>query len=135
MRQLYAAHDVFVFPSPGEGFGLPALEAMAAGCLVVATDAGGLADFVGPETALVVPRSETARCTYGVPCDVSVATVDELAAALSLAQREWGTAAMERPRLEGARIARTFTWTASARTLASALATIARDALLKENAA
>jgi glycosyltransferase involved in cell wall biosynthesis len=38
MPALYAAADVFTLPSTREGFGLVALEAMAAGCPVVLSD-------------------------------------------------------------------------------------------------
>lgn len=41
-----AAADVFLLPTSGEGFGLSALEAMAAGVPVVGTSAGGLTEVV-----------------------------------------------------------------------------------------
>ena len=48
-----------VVPSRYEGFGLPALEAMAHGCPVIAASAGSLAEFVRPED-LVDPDDVTA---------------------------------------------------------------------------
>jgi glycosyltransferase involved in cell wall biosynthesis len=48
----YYAADAMVLPSTYEGFGLPALEALAAGLPVVTSGAGGLAEAVG-EAALV----------------------------------------------------------------------------------
>jgi glycosyltransferase involved in cell wall biosynthesis len=42
----YASADAFIFPSRTETLGLVLLEAMAAGCPVVAADAGGIPDIV-----------------------------------------------------------------------------------------
>jgi glycosyltransferase involved in cell wall biosynthesis len=44
---LYANATVFVLPSQDEGFGLPALEAMASGTPVIVSDAGALPEVVG----------------------------------------------------------------------------------------
>lgn len=56
LRQLYAASDVFLCPSWFEGWGLPAMEAMACRCAVVTTNVGGVPRYTVPgETALVVP--------------------------------------------------------------------------------
>lgn len=51
MASAYAHADVFVFPSRFEGFGLPALEAMASGIPVVLADATSLPE-VGGDAAL-----------------------------------------------------------------------------------
>lgn len=47
LLDLYRAADVFVTMSRYEGFGLPALEAMAVGTPVVVSDRGALPDVVG----------------------------------------------------------------------------------------
>jgi len=44
---IYAAAEVLVFPSFYEGFGLPVLEAMAAGCPVIASNTSALKEIVG----------------------------------------------------------------------------------------
>jgi glycosyltransferase involved in cell wall biosynthesis len=51
----YSAADVFLFPSTYEGFGLPALEAMASGCPVVASNATSLPEVVGQAGMLHEP--------------------------------------------------------------------------------
>ena len=66
--ELLAGATVFAYPSVYEGFGIPPLEAMAAGVPVVATAAGGVPEAVG-DAALVVPPGD----------------VDALAAALETA--------------------------------------------------
>ncbi|MFN5422017.1 MAG: N-acetyl-alpha-D-glucosaminyl L-malate synthase BshA [bacterium] len=46
MEEIYAIADLFLLPSEYESFGLAALEAMAAGAPVIATEAGGLPEIV-----------------------------------------------------------------------------------------
>ena len=57
---LYHACDLFVFPSWHEGFGLPALEAMACGAPVIAANTSSLPEVVGLEEALFDPRDDAA---------------------------------------------------------------------------
>jgi glycosyltransferase involved in cell wall biosynthesis len=54
-RIFYAAAEAFVFPSLYEGFGLPPLEAMAAGTPVVASNASSLPEAVGDAALQVNP--------------------------------------------------------------------------------
>jgi glycosyltransferase involved in cell wall biosynthesis len=53
---LYSLADLLVFPSLIEGFGLPALEAMACGTPVVGADNSSLPEVVGDAGVLVDPR-------------------------------------------------------------------------------
>lgn len=54
---LYSGARALIFPSLYEGFGLPALEAMACGTPVVASNTTGLAEAVGDAALTVDPRS------------------------------------------------------------------------------
>jgi glycosyltransferase involved in cell wall biosynthesis len=56
----YAAADVAVFLSEYEGFGLPALEAMARGVPVVTSTRPALSEIFGPAALTVEPRDPTA---------------------------------------------------------------------------
>lgn len=91
---LYAAASVVVVPSLVEGFGLPALEGMAAGVPVVAADRSSLPEVVGDGGLLVEP---TGRALADAVLDVLAGGAD--------------VAAMARRGLERAR---RFTWEVSA---------------------
>lgn len=54
MPRLYRAADAFVLPTRGEGWGLPLMEAMAAGLPVIATHWGGHLDFVNDDVAWLI---------------------------------------------------------------------------------
>jgi len=56
--QLYNLCKLYVFPSFHEGFGLPALEAMACGAAVIAANATSLPEVVGHTEALFDPFSQ-----------------------------------------------------------------------------
>ncbi len=60
LAALYKGAAALVYPSQYEGFGLPALEAMACGCPVVASTGGALPEVVGDAGLLVEPGSAAA---------------------------------------------------------------------------
>jgi D-inositol-3-phosphate glycosyltransferase len=63
----YAAADVCVVPSHYEPFGLVAIEAMASGTPVVASDVGGLQfTVISEETGLLVPPQNVAAFSYAI---------------------------------------------------------------------
>lgn len=57
MPLFYGAAEALLLPSRYEGFGLPALEAMAAGCPVIASNVSALPEVTG-EAAILVPPDE-----------------------------------------------------------------------------
>jgi len=54
LRKLYSTADVSIVPSRREPFGLVAIEALACGCPVVATNQGGLPDIINSEVGSLV---------------------------------------------------------------------------------
>jgi glycosyltransferase involved in cell wall biosynthesis len=57
LRAAYANAQVFCYPSLDEGFGLPMLEAMACGTLVVASNTSCLPEIAGGHAELIDPLS------------------------------------------------------------------------------
>ncbi len=68
----YAGADVFVYPSLLEGFGFPALEAMAMGTPVITSDVSSLPEVVGDAGITVSPRS-----TKGLAAAIQEVLTDE----------------------------------------------------------
>jgi glycosyltransferase involved in cell wall biosynthesis len=95
LRYWYQAADAFVYPSQYEGFGIPPLEALAAGTPVVTTNVSSLPEAVGNAALLVEPRNEQA-----------------LADAIGRILND--SALRERLHAEGISRAREFTWTRAA---------------------
>lgn len=54
---LYRLCELFVFPSKHEGFGLPPLEAMSCGAVVIGSNATSVPEVIGCEDALFDPKS------------------------------------------------------------------------------
>lgn len=57
INELYNIADVLLFPSRHEGFGMPPLEAMAAGCPVVCSNATSIPEVVGNAAMLHSPSN------------------------------------------------------------------------------
>jgi glycosyltransferase involved in cell wall biosynthesis len=76
LLRLYNACDLFVFPSFYEGFGLPALEAMACGRAVVCSSASALPEVVDGAAILTDPYSvdEIARAMADLLLDSELRT-------------------------------------------------------------
>ncbi len=81
MAAVLAGATVLAAPSLAEGFGLPVLEAMAAGIPVVVSDAPALVELVG-SAGLVVPRADARELAAGI-----AAIADDAALADDLARR------------------------------------------------
>jgi glycosyltransferase involved in cell wall biosynthesis len=67
----YAAADIFAYPSQAEGFGLPALEAMACGTAVLTSNTSAIPEVVGDSALLIDPldESDIARGLERLFCD------------------------------------------------------------------
>jgi glycosyltransferase involved in cell wall biosynthesis len=104
---LYNAADVLVTPSFYEGFGLPALEAMACGTPVIVSDVSSLPEVVGEAGVRIDPRDEAGLA------EAIVRVVGD--SALRAGLRE-----------AGLRRAREFTWDRAARELLGVYARLGR---------
>jgi glycosyltransferase involved in cell wall biosynthesis len=90
-RVLLAGGDLLVYPSLYEGFGLPVLEAMAAGIPVITSNVSSLPEVVGSAALMVDPES-----------------VEQLAAAMALLLRNRELA--NKHAVLGLERARMFSW-------------------------
>lgn len=110
---LYHQSDVLLFPSTLEGFGLPLLEAMAAGCPVVSSDSSSLPEVGGDAVLYFKPDR---------PADAAAQIVS------LLRQPQLRADLIER----GRRRAGEFSWATHARKLAGHYAGLASDARARE---
>jgi glycosyltransferase involved in cell wall biosynthesis len=118
MAHLYRTAHAFVFPTRGEGFGLPVLEAMAAECLVLAPAVGGLADVVSAREARMLPWGPVPG-HYGVAVAVPQVPVPALMQAMQAAVLDYGMTGPLRARARARAL--TFTWEQTARRVLAAI--------------
>lgn len=57
VRQLYHDHHCLLWPSKGEGVGLPPLEAMSTGMELVCADNSGMRDYLSEDHAYLIPTA------------------------------------------------------------------------------
>jgi glycosyltransferase involved in cell wall biosynthesis len=119
MAALYRSAHAFVFPTRGEGFGLPVLEAMAAECLVLAPPIGGVADLIDPATAWLLDW-RMVMAEYGIPVSVPEVPVGVLISAMQAAVFRYAETAALRARARARAL--TFTWAQTAAGVLAALA-------------
>ncbi|MDP1998941.1 MAG: glycosyltransferase family 1 protein, partial [Rhodoferax sp.] len=106
--QLYNLCKLFVFPSWHEGFGLPALEAMACGAAVIGANTASLPEVIGLEAAMFDPFD-----------------VDDITAHIAHALQD--NAFRATLRQSGRKRAKLFSWDASAQRALEAWAALGVD--------
>jgi glycosyltransferase involved in cell wall biosynthesis len=65
LAELYRSASIFVFPSLDEGFGMPVLEAMAAGVPVITSNRSALPEVAG-DAALLIDPEDTGALRAGL---------------------------------------------------------------------
>jgi glycosyltransferase involved in cell wall biosynthesis len=97
LRSIYDAHGFFLFPSFFEGFGKAFLEAMSRGCVVVASDVGGMHDIIrhGENGVLVPPGDARALADAVQAIDFDRAARMSAAAAQTAREYTWERVARE----------------------------------------
>jgi alpha-1,3-rhamnosyl/mannosyltransferase len=106
LAALFANAEATVFPSLGEGFGLPALEAQLYGSILICSDRGAIPEVAGPGAILVDVAD-------------SAAIGSSMLAAMNLPDREERIA-------QGLAHAENFTWSRTAKLTLQALEKAAR---------
>ncbi len=98
---VYRAASVFAFPSFLEGFGMPVLEAMAAGVPVVMSDIQALTEIAGPAAVLVPPGDVAAwvAALTAVLADPALTSRLVEAGTAAAARASWHTGASALARL------------------------------------
>ena len=66
LKDIYNIADVSCVPSRREPFGLVAAEAMACGTPVIATNEGGLPDFINEKVGILVPVDDSEKLALAV---------------------------------------------------------------------
>lgn len=99
MPRLLKACDIFIRPSRSEGMGNSFLEAMAVGLPVIATQEGGLADFISEEVAWPVPKDNPEAIVAAVKDILAspekVAQKTEKARSMVLGSYDWDKIAVQ----------------------------------------
>jgi glycosyltransferase involved in cell wall biosynthesis len=97
LTELYSGASVFAMPSLDEGFGLPALEAMACGAPVIASKGNALEEVAGGAGLLVDPNDEAglAAALHSVLSDDQLREELSRRSLARAAQFSWRSAAQQ----------------------------------------
>jgi glycosyltransferase involved in cell wall biosynthesis len=124
MRWLYSAGDCYLSPYMGEGFNLPALEAMACGTPLLVTRGGSTDDFVHPDCALFLDaKMDDAPDPGGKWLASSHEDLTRLM--LAMAEGRDGGITMAAQTMGPEHVQKNFTWEIATRKLLDALRRIA----------
>lgn len=127
---LYHSAHVFVLPSRGEGWGFPAMEAMATGCPVVATDYSGLQEFVTPRSGWPI-RHGWSDVEYGHLTRAAEPDVAHLIDLLKSIRQHYGQAATKAAKA-AEWVKETFTWQRTAERVLTCVERVAQRALVTQ---
>jgi glycosyltransferase involved in cell wall biosynthesis len=82
LNEIYNLFDVMVLPTAGEGFGLPILEALAAGVTVLATDYSSCVELLEGRGELIKVKEFLTAGRYNI--EYAIPDIDDLVAKLNL---------------------------------------------------
>jgi glycosyltransferase involved in cell wall biosynthesis len=117
--KLYHSAHIFVFPSLGEGWGLPLCEAMATGCPCVAIDYTGCSDFFDEDVGYTLKYNiiqDTLKNYNNLTIDVRVPDTKDFVTKVIWAMSHYDEA-KKKAKCASDRIHTKFTWEKSARRL------------------
>lgn len=80
LAKVMAASDCLMFPSMGEGFGLPIIEAMSCGTIPITTSYAGATDFANSDNSMLLHSNRLIASDFGIRR--AIVDVDEIVAAL-----------------------------------------------------
>lgn len=97
LADLTAGADLFVFPSLFEGFGIPLLEAMAAGTVVCASNVSSIPEVTGDAALLFDPEDcqDIARSMFTLLSNHTLATEKRQLGLLRVGQFDWDQSAKQ----------------------------------------
>jgi glycosyltransferase involved in cell wall biosynthesis len=123
LNELYNAFDVFVLPSSGEGFGLPLLEAMAAGVPVVTTNESSNRELAEGRGLLIDVKTFITGTALNL--EIPLPDEEDIAAKLEMLYRDPDLRA--ELAAQGRRFAEEWPWERSAAALAEVCERAIRD--------
>lgn len=108
MAKLYHIAHCFLFPSYGEGFGLPLAEAMATGLPCIYTPWGGVTEFASRKNAFPLDY-KLVDVDYGVKTKGAMASTKDLVNKMTLVRNKYRKA-LDKGKRAARDIEKGFTW-------------------------